>query len=489
MAMPLTEVQLEARSLDEFRPILGDQRVMEVEAAAQRLRDVFNGGVVWNVNSTAAGGGVAEMLRGLLSYARGLGVDSRWLVIEGEPEFFRVTKRLHHALHGSAGDGSPVGEEERAIFETVSAANAERMYEQVRPGDVVILHDPQTAGLVQPMLDVGALVVWRSHIGSNIWNEHAEQGWAFLRPYVAGANALVFTRQQYVPEWADARRVAIIPPSIDPFSPKNRDMDDKLVCEILICAGIIGGGSTVQDPPVYLRQDGSPARLEHCADVVCLGPAPEIDAPIVLQVSRWDPLKDPVGVMHGFAEYLKLDQNSRANLILAGPSVRSINDDPEQPATMDRLISEWRALPQSVRRRIRLVNLPMKDLDENAVMVNALQRHAAVVVQKSLQEGFGLTVTEAMWKGRPVIASAVGGIQDQIEDGRSGILLRDPSDTREFAAALQRVLNDPGHAEELGRSARKVVVERFLPDDHLLKYDELLSELLTRANAGRETTA
>jgi trehalose synthase len=144
---------------------------------------------------------------------------------------------------------------------------------------------------------------------------------------------------------------------------------------------------------------------------------------------------------------------------------------------MDQVITEWRGLPHALRQRVRLVNLPMSDLEENAAMVNALQRHAAVVVQKSLREGFGLTVTEAMWKARPVIASAVGGIQDQIEDGRSGILLQDPTNLKEFAAALDRVLSSPGEAAEFGRNGRETVIDRYLAIRHLLDYGRLLQVL------------
>jgi trehalose synthase len=476
--MPVTEVELDARPLGAFAPIVGQAKIDELASAAEKMRGILAGAVVWNVNSTAGGGGVAEMLRAILPYTRGLGIDSRWLVIAGDPDFFRITKRLHHALHGSEGDGSRLDAAARALFRATSRENADDLRALVRSGDVVILHDPQTAALVGPLTEMGARVVWRSHIGTEQRNRETESGWAFLRPHVERAQALVFTRRQYVPEWAADSRVAIIPPSIDPFSPKNRDMDAALARDILACAGILADGRDLPQPPVYLRHDGSSARLEHCADVVCLGPAPDVDQPAVVQVSRWDPLKDPVGVMRGFVEFIHLDPASKAFLMLAGPSVKSIEDDPEQPATMDEVIAEWRELPHALRTRIRLVNLPMADLEENAAMVNALQRHAAVVVQKSLREGFGLTVTEAMWKARPVIASAVGGIQDQIEDGRSGILLQDPSDPKEFAAALHRVLSSPQDAAALGQAARQTVIENYLAVRHLLDYEKLLTRLL-----------
>ena len=159
--------------------------------------------------------------------------------------------------------------------------------------------------------------------------------------------------------------------------------------------------------------------MDRGADILRLGRAPGAETPLVVQVSRWDRLKDHLGVMQGFVR-LEEAEAAGAHLVLAGPSVTGVADDPEGPAVLAELAAAWRALPHASRRRVQIASLPMVDPGENAAIVNALQRHAAVIVQKSLQEGFGLTVTEAMWKGRPVVASAVGGIVDQIDDGRDG---------------------------------------------------------------------
>src|SRR5207247_5642732 len=160
----------------------------------------LTGRAVWSVNSTAIGGGVAEMLRSVLPYVRGFGIDSRWVVIGGTPDFFRITKRLHHALHGSYGDGSPLGDDERAIYEHVLRANAGEISALVRPRDVVVLHDPQTAGLAPALSRLGAIVIWRCHIGADDPNRGTGLGWRFLEPYICDAAAAVFTRWQYVPE-------------------------------------------------------------------------------------------------------------------------------------------------------------------------------------------------------------------------------------------------------------------------------------------------
>ncbi len=201
---------------------------------------------------------------------------------------------------------------------------------------------------------------------------------------------------------------------------------------------------------------------------VPLGP----DDRIVVQVSRWDALKDPLGVIRGFADHVP-----EAHLVYAGPAVEAVSDDPEGAQVLQEAIAAREALPADARRRVHLAALPMDDPDENAIVVNALQRHASVVVQKSLAEGFGLTVAEAMWKGRPVVASRIGGIQDQIEDGVSGVLLDDPSDQDAYGKALRDLLADPDAAEQMGVRARERVREEFLSARSLLQYLELIRAL------------
>ena len=186
-----------------------------------------------------------------------------------------------------------------------------------------------------------------------------------------------------------------------------------------------------------------------------------------------------MGVMLGFERMIERVPDERAELVLAGPNVHSVSDDPEAPAVFEQVLARWYELPEAVRERVHLVNLPTDDIDENAAIVNALQRHAAVVLQKSLREGFGLTVTEAMWKGRPVMASAVGGIVDQIEDGVSGCLLNDPQDLDEFASVLERLLADPELRGRIGTAARERVRERFLGIRHLLDYADLIESIVS----------
>jgi len=471
-------VAIPTLSFDRFAPVLGPRGALRLRQTVEDARNLLHGRVVWHVNSTAAGGGVAEMLQTLLGYERGAGIDARWLVIEGTPDFFALTKRIHHRLHGKNGDGGPLAEAEHDVYRGVTDANAAEIVSIVRRGDVVILHDPQTAGLVKPLRAHGATVVWRCHIGRDEMNRAAAGAWAFLRPYLEPAHAFVFSRECYVPTWLASHPVFIIPPAIDAFSVKNEPMSRATCRAILKHIGLLDRSEGNGDL-TFSRLDGSSARVERRAEVVQRAPVPSWNVPTVVQVSRWDPLKDMTGVMRGFVE--RLDRLGDAHLVLVGPDVRGVTDDPEGGQVYEECVDQWNRLPAAAQERVHLVSLPMADVEENAVMVNAIQRHAAVVVQKSLHEGFGLTVTEAMWKGRPVIASAVGGIQDQIRDGLHGLLVDDPNDRVRFGDCLEELLADHGLARRLGRNARRRAIARFLGPRQLVQFVDLLYRVEGRA--------
>jgi trehalose synthase len=472
------EVHISARDVDPFARILGWDQVHALQREAVAIRGILGTRAVWNVSSTAAGGGVAEMLRSLLRYARGLGIDVRWLVFEGPPPFFRITKRLHNALHGSKGDDSPLGAEQSATFERITQDNAVALDPLVRPDDVVICHDPQTAGLVPHLIAKGARVVWRCHIGHERHDEESERGWAFLRPYLEHVPLAVFSLSSYAPSWLRGKSTAVLPPNIDPFSAKNQAMDESVVRAILARVGLVGGPSGPGGSG-FVRDDGSVGRVDRAADVVRVGCAPEWNVPLVAQVSRWDAMKDPIGVLQGFARLVESGAPRGAQLVLAGPSVDSVADDPEGAQVFSQLEHVWRGLPQGTRKSIHLALLPMQDNEENAAIVNALQRHAAVIVQKSLEEGFGLTLTEAMWKRRPVVASAVGGMRDQIRDGVDGLLLRDPRDLAGFAELLRRILADEAFGERLGTAAFERVRTNYLSATALMGWAALVRLLLS----------
>jgi trehalose synthase len=441
------KVELRRRPIGALSSLLPPDQAAVFEAAATRAAQDLNGHVIWNVSSTATGGGVAEMLHNLLGYFLDAGIETRWLVLDADELFFAITKRLHNAIHG-LGDGD-FTKKDRKHYDKVMARNP--VQDLVGRGDIVLLHDPQTAGLVEPVRAKGASAAWRSHIGLDTRNEVSVQAWEFLRPYVEPADALVFSRLQYVPSWADDRKVWLIPPSIDPLSAKNREL--------------------------------SPAECR----AVLSGTGLPLDDRLVVQVSRWDRLKDMPGVMEGFR---RADPPADVHLVLAGPAVAGVTDDPEGAEVFAQCQAARAELPELIRDRVHLASIPMDDIERNAMIINALQRQAAIIVQKSLAEGFGLTVTEAMWKGRPVIASAVGGIKDQIQSERTGLLVTGPADPGsnsdpasredldEFADVLHRLLYDDILAARLGRAARVRVREYYLDDRQLIQSASLFEALM-----------
>jgi trehalose synthase len=469
----LTHVPLTSLPWERFAEVLSPAQAADLGDTVARARSVLAGRVVWNVSSTAHGGGVAEMLHSLIAYSRGAGADARWVVIEGSPEFFVITKRLHNRLHGAEGDGGPLGDHERSVYEEVTARNLRALEDLVQPGDIAILHDPQTAGLAERLTECGVRVIWRCHVGVDVANDRTHEAWRFLVPYVHHALRFVFSRDLFAWDELDPDRVEVIPPSIDAFSPKNQDLDSSTVSAILRCAGIEDEECSPA-ASVFLREDGSPGRVDRTAD---MGGSARIDqsVPLVVQVSRWDRLKDPAGVLEGFLRGVA--PRTGAHLVVAGPAVAAVTDDPEGLEVFEDMLSRRAVLPGDVRARVHLVSLPMDDPAENAAMVNALQRRATVVVQKSLAEGFGLTVAEAMWKGAAVVASRVGGIQDQIREGETGLLV-DPLDLHAFADAVVSLIERPDEAIRLGAGARDEVRDLFLGARHLTQWVTLFEQVV-----------
>jgi trehalose synthase len=443
--------------------VIGEKRLARLLELASRTRERLDGRRVVNVNSTATGGGVAELLHVLLGYARGAGIATEWDVVEADPAFFAITKRIHNRLYGTQGDGGRLGEAERRYYEETLARNARAVLASVRPQDVVIVHDPQPAGLIPVLLERGALVVWRCHVGIDRSNEWTEQAWSFLRPYVEPARAHVFSRAEFAPSFVATETLAVIAPSIDPFAAKNTALARGRRLEILGDTGLLASAGPC----------GPRVRR---AEVVREGPAPAADAPLVVQISRWDHLKDMAGVLGGFVQ--AVPRASGASLVLAGPAFAGVADDPESGVIWTEIVDQWKGLSSVDRARVHLALVPMEDPLENALVINALQRQAAVVVQKSLAEGFGLTVAEAMWKSRAVVGSAVGGIADQLVDGVSGVLLDDPRDLTAFGNALAKLLRDPEERRRLGRNARRRASTHFLPDRHLRDYALLLERIV-----------
>jgi trehalose synthase len=396
--------------------------------------------------------------------------------MEAPQEFFEVTKRIHNWLHGNVGDGGALDQEAREIYEHALSANVAELAERVRPEDVAIVHDPQPAGLIAALREIGAAVIWRCHIGLDDPHDQARHAWAFLHDYVAEADAYVFSRSSFAWENLDRERIVVIPPSIDVFSPKNEDLDQRAVLDILRACGVLAG-SAEPSRGTFQRHDGTPGRVDRRAELIEDRPL-EPDAAVVVQISRWDSLKDPLGVIRGFADHVAA--NTDAHLVVAGPAVTSVTDDPEGGLVFAETQALRASLDADARSRVHLAALPMEDAEENAIIVNALQRHATVIAQKSLAEGFGLTVAEAMWKARPVVASRIGGIQSQIVDGESGVLLDDPHDLQAFGAAVTELLLDRPRAAEIGEHARQRVRDQFTSPRSLLDYLAVINTVTER---------
>jgi trehalose synthase len=479
---PAHEVEVPPLSLDRLDALLSAGELRRFGRTLERAAATLEGRTIWNVSSTAVGGGVAQMLRTSLGYAGDAGISARWMVIGADPAFFTLTKRLHHLLHGRPGDGGPLGAAERALYDETLAVNAAAIGSEVRPGDVVVLHDPQTAGLVPPMQELGATVVWRSHIGADAPGAAARRAWSFLGPAVRAADAWVFSSRPFVWPMLDQDRVHVITPAIDAVSAKNLPMLRSWRTSILSRAGLMdphgeGGRS------VYLRHDGTRGEMRQAVQVLQERRLPA-QGRYVLHLSRWDPLKDPLGVLTAFERHVM--PRSGADLVLAGPAPGTIADDPESEAVLGEVEAAWHALDERARARVHVVRLLDPGGEETDALINALQRGAAVVVKKSLAEGFGLGTTEALWKRRPVVAAAVGGLREQVLDGVTGLLVDDPEDLRGFSDAVVRVLDDPALGAQLGAAGHRRVRRSYLEPRHLSAWIGLLAALA--GSSGRPAT-
>jgi trehalose synthase len=402
------------RRLEDFRESAGEEAVERLREAAAPLK----GSRLVQISSTSFGGGVSELLYSHVALLQDLGIDADWQLLEGSDEFFTVTKLVHNALQGMPVPWTDAFE--NTYLERVRS-NAERFEPDA---DFVFVHDPQPVALLTFLEEMGrrrGRWVWRCHIDLS---QPMEQVWSFYAVHVARYDAAVFTLEDFAKPGV-APRVSIIPPAIDPLSPKNTHLDPEAVREILAAYNI--------DP----------------------------ERPLVTQVSRFDPWKDPVGVIDAFRQ--AEEEVPEAQLILVGSMAE---DDPEAWHFLE--------LAQEHRGDDPDIHILTNFQDVGPFVVNAFQRASDIVVQKSIREGFGLTVAEGMWKERPVIGGNVGGIRLQIEDGVSGYLVDSPE---ECARRLVELLHDAKRREEMGRAGRARVRDRFLTVRELTDYLTLLASL------------
>ncbi len=399
--------------IQAYRPIVGEAVINQLTQIAKALKNMR----IVHVNSTAQGGGVAEILEKLIPLSKALGLNARWLVMRGDQEFFQCTKAFHNALQGKK---SIIPASYLQKYEEINASNAEELRSVLEEAEIVFIHDPQPAALINHFPKRKGKWIWRCHIDVSNPDRHV---WRYLREFIVKYDASIFSLNEFARKLPHP--IYLIPPSIDPLSEKNMDLSPE---EIAL---------------IYPRFNIDPLR------------------PMMLQVSRFDRFKDPLGVIQAYQLVKKFKPH--VQLVLAGGGAP---DDPEGDIILNEVHAASKADPD-----IHILFLP----PDSHRTINALQRAADIVLQKSIKEGFGLTVTEAMWKQKPVIGGNTGGIRLQVINHHTGFLV----DTPEGAANRTRyLLQYPEKRKEIGEIAKQFVKENFLITRHLLEYLTLIVTLL-----------
>jgi len=463
---------LEPERLEEFVPEAAEWRALV--AITARVRSLLEGQAVWAISARSRSGGLAEHLQSIVAYSRGAGVDARWGVISANDDFFRFVRLLQDNLNGE-GDDRAYGDAERRLYEEQLAPACEALSELLVPGDVVQLHDAPSAGLIPAVNDAGAYAIWNCRRGSEVVNDLARRVHEFLAPYTTRADACVFSRPQFVWDTGCGGRAHVIRPSVSPLSPKNQELGAAAVSAILAAAGVQPGPST--DGRVFTRLDGSPGRVDRNVQLLESGPL-EPGTDVILQVSQWNRLNDPATVIDWFADYLA--SRTAAHLMLAGPDLKAVADDPRAPAILEQAIDRLRRSPDALRARVHLATLPADDPEESAALLNALERRSAIVLQQTRGGGFGMTVLESMLKRRPVVCSRVGAFQDYVTDGVTGFL-RDPDNPEGLADAAMQLLANENLRERMGAAAQDRVRRHFLLPRELADWASLIERLLADA--------
>lgn len=395
----LQPIDIAVAPIDEYRTVVGDDAIDSLV----RLADTLKGARIAHINATPFGGGVSELLRSTVAIMRGLGLDVEWRVISGDNRFFEVTKKFHNALQGAE---YRLTAEDRETYLLQNQFNAQQLENEY---DVVFIHDPQPAAMLQMHGHDHAKWIWRCHIDTSEPNAEILE---FLQPFIVEHDALVFTLDAFVPDSLRDRRIHIMPPAIDPLSPKNFDVLPEQSRRIMSWVGV--------NP----------------------------DRPVVTQVSRFDPWKDPKGVIRVYRE--AREHTPGLQLALLGSMAL---DDPEAWDLLNEIQDDTNHDPDIV------VATNLTGIGN--MEVNVFQRNSNLVIQKSIREGFGLIVSETLWKGTPMVAGNVGGIPIQMPDGAGGFLV-DPHDDSLFAEKIHFLLKHPEEARAMGAAGKSVVRERFL---------------------------
>ena len=401
------------KHLDDYRGIVSDSILEEIREKGQVLSDA----TFVHVNATNLGGGVAEILDNMVLLMNDVGIRTDWRVLHGTPEFFEVTKKFHNALQGQ---DIVFSDNELNLYRFV---NEKFSQFALLDHDLVIIHDPQPLALVH-YVNHSSPWVWRCHIDITDPNKEA---WGFVEPFILEYDRMIVSAERYLREDL-AIQQQIIQPSIDPLSPKNMELSHETIEQ-------------------YLAKEKIP-----------------IDKPMITQVSRFDPWKDPEGVLKVY-EVVRKEVDCR--LVFC---YNMANDDPEGMRIYNQMLQTAKSYLE--RGDVLFVR------GDDPVLVNVLQRYSSVIVQKSTREGFGLVVTEALWKETPIVASNIGGIPNQIQDGVTGFLV-DPTDISGCAERVLQLLDDPDMSAEMGRRAKESVQKKFLITRHMLDYMNLALDMLT----------
>jgi trehalose synthase len=420
-ALQLQQVNVGNKALADYTTIASRGLMEQIRALAEPLA----GKRVLHLSATAFGGGVAEILYTLVPLMREAGLATEWRVIYGQDEFFDVTKAIHNALQGNP---RSLTSEEQDVYRRYNRENAEALTDEF---DFVIVHDAQPAGMIEHAKEAGRRWIWRCHIDLSTPNQDVL---GFLAPWLGSYDATVYHRQAYVPAAGGLPPAYIWPPAIDPLAPKNMALSPEDASYIVDQFGI------------------------------------DVDRPLVSQISRFDPWKDPVGVIEAW-RLLRVDHPS-VQLALVGSMA---HDDPEGWDYYNQTVEAAQGDPDI----FILSNLN----NVGSVEVNAFQVHSAALIQKSIREGFGLTVTEGLWKGRPMVAGRAGGIVDQIQDGETGYLV---DSVEECAQALKTVLEDPQQARAMALEGKEYVRRHFLSPRLLRDWLALFNRLTGNDVAGSE---
>ncbi len=408
----MSTVSLNKLSLKDYREIIGEQEIENIQSLANKLA---NKSIV-HVSSTAFGGGVSEMLHRLVPLMNDVGLKAEWKVIKGEKEFFDVTKSFHNALQGKM---MPLTEEMKQTYLKYNRLNAKLLDLDY---DYVVVHDPQPLAIITQIPQKKGKWVWRCHIDLSQPNQHF---WSFLEPLLAYYDAYIFSAKEYVKSSLETKNVALITPSIDPLSDKSKPLPENQILSVLERYGV--------DP----------------------------ESPLLTQVARFDPWKDPLGVIDAYRKVKK--KVPKLQLLLISSMA---TDDPEGWLYFERTARHAGEDPD-----IHLLT-DLKGVGD--LEVNAFQRASDVTLLKSLREGFGLTVTESLWKEVPVVGGNVGGIPLQIIDGKTGFLV---NTTAEAAEKTLYLLKHPQEAKEMGKKGKEHVKENFLITRHLKEYLKLFLRL------------